>query len=679
MNLRSRFFVTLLACAIIPLLGTMIYINQVMTTSVEQKTAEQLQSVAKIKQSQMAKHLEKIKNDLTALSINDAIVAFSDGDASKKDEALHLLRNYQETEWGKLHHVFLVSPEAKVVLSPPHGNSTGSHMGHDIHHPAFKDAAAGKKVITDFYGFSEKNHYHQLLMVPVNVKGAVGGVIVAEITIAYQNDMLAENFELGETGKIYMSSLSGELIVNDKDKKQPPAMSSELQKAIDDGMFVGERPLGDTDIFAVYLHDESYPWIMCVEMSVEEMFADVTKVTVVIISLAVLALAVLIPLAWWIANSISRPIVLAAEVSSEVSKGHIVLSLSKKLMSKGSSELSELHLSIAAMLNNLHKLITGVQASSTKVQQTSQDLMSASKNLLLSNENMEESSVSFMESVVGLNENIQGVASAAHQIDTSIDQIKSTSKEVNEEMLQITEQVRVIAEQSAKVKKSSEDSDRVSDDAKLVVAESSQTMSTLGGSAQEIGVVLESIKKIAEQTNLLALNATIEAASAGEAGKGFTVVASEIKELARQSALAAEDIQEKIENIQQQTQSAIASTERLDQAMEQINEASKEVRASVTEQSDSIVEIQGIVEKTQRNVQSLDQSMEEAATGINDISQQSTGVASTSTKVTQDLDELKQNISVSRKVSTLVSEKSLELQQMAEEEAASVGQFHLEE
>jgi methyl-accepting chemotaxis protein len=90
-----------------------------------------------------------------------------------------------------------------------------------------------------------------------------------------------------------------------------------------------------------------------------------------------------------------------------------------------------------------------------------------------------------------------------------------------------------------------------------------QTVSKLGLSSQEIGEVVRTITSIAEQTNLLALNATIEAARAGEAGKGFAVVANEVKELAQETAKATEDIARRVDAIQNDT--SATTTEGLQQ------------------------------------------------------------------------------------------------------------------
>jgi methyl-accepting chemotaxis protein len=99
------------------------------------------------------------------------------------------------------------------------------------------------------------------------------------------------------------------------------------------------------------------------------------------------------------------------------------------------------------------------------------------------------------------------------------------------------------------------------------------------------------ITSIAQQTNLLALNATIEAARAGEAGKGFAVVANEVKELARQTARATEEIGSKIAGVQSDTETAVKSIQEISSVIQKINEIATTIAGAVEEQNAATGEI----------------------------------------------------------------------------------------
>lgn len=135
--------------------------------------------------------------------------------------------------------------------------------------------------------------------------------------------------------------------------------------------------------------------------------------------------------------------------------------------------------------------------------------------------------------------------------------------------------------------------------------ESNATITQLGASSQEIGDVIKVISSIAQQTNLLALNATIEAARAGEAGRGFAVVANEVKELAKQTAKATDDITHKIGAIQTDTKKAVDAIAGISQAVEKLNGISGVIAAAVEEQTATTNEISRVVIQSKRGVEAI--------------------------------------------------------------------------
>ncbi|MDC4205766.1 MAG: methyl-accepting chemotaxis protein [Candidatus Manganitrophus sp.] len=141
------------------------------------------------------------------------------------------------------------------------------------------------------------------------------------------------------------------------------------------------------------------------------------------------------------------------------------------------------------------------------------------------------------------------------------------------------------------------------------------TIGKLGESSTQIGDVIKVITAIAQQTNLLSLNAAIEAARAGEAGKGFVVVANEVKDLARKTGKATEEIGQKIESIQTDTKEAVS--------------AINQIRAIISQMNGIQTSIAGSVEQQTVTTTGISQSVSEAAKGSAEIAQNTVGMANT--------------------------------------------------
>jgi methyl-accepting chemotaxis protein len=193
----------------------------------------------------------------------------------------------------------------------------------------------------------------------------------------------------------------------------------------------------------------------------------------------------------------------------------------------------------------------------------------------------------------------------------------AAAEEVNRSVQTVATAAEELEASIKEIAKNAADAARVATDAARMAAGTNQTIAKLGDSSAEIGHVIKVITSIAQQTNLLALNATIEAARAGEAGRGFAVVANEVKELAKETARATEDISRKIEAIQGDTKGAVAAIGQITQIIEQINEIQTTIATAVEEQTATTSEI--------------GRSVAEAARGTSDIADNIRGVADAAT------------------------------------------------
>lgn len=234
-----------------------------------------------------------------------------------------------------------------------------------------------------------------------------------------------------------------------------------------------------------------------------------------------------------------------------------------------------------------------------------------------------------------LENTVQSLASAAQELTAVSQQMASNSEEtasqanvVSAAAEQVSRNVGTVAsaaeEMGASIKeiaKNANEAARVATAAVKVAEKTNTTVSKLGESSAEIGNVIKVITSIAQQTNLLALNATIEAARAGEAGKGFAVVANEVKELAKQTAKATEDIGRKIEAIQSDTKGAVVAIGQIGTIIGQINDIQSTIASAVEEQTATTAEIS-------RNVN-------EAALGSREIAQNVMGVAQAARSTTE--------------------------------------------
>lgn len=267
--------------------------------------------------------------------------------------------------------------------------------------------------------------------------------------------------------------------------------------------------------------------------------------------------------------------------------------LTRHISITGNDPIGQMGTSLERFFSDLRRSVASIAENATALAGASEELSSVSNEM---SSNAEETS-----------SQANVVSAASEQVSQNVSTVATGVDEMNAAIREIA--------------KNASEAARVSQQAVSVANHTNGTIAKLGESSLEIGKVVKVITSIAEQTNLLALNATIEAARAGEAGKGFAVVANEVKELAKETAKATEDISLKIETIQSDTRGAVDAIRQISDVINQINDISNTIASAVEEQTATANE--------------MGRNVSEASKGSGEIAQNITAVALAAQSTTQ--------------------------------------------
>lgn len=284
------------------------------------------------------------------------------------------------------------------------------------------------------------------------------------------------------------------------------------------------------------------------------------------------------------------------------------------------SSFREISQALDETQTNLSKIFTEIKDNSYELSRSSDEMSSISSQLASGAEELRNQSNSVAGTTEQISGNMGNISDTAEKMSFNAKEVSDTASRMSSNMGAVTSSVEDMSTAIREIAKHSDEGRGISNEALERSKTASANMSVLGKSIKEIDEVTGVIKQIADKTNLLALNATIEAASAGVAGKGFAVVANEIKELAKQSSNATENITKKIQGVQHSTEESIRFIDSIFETIGQMNDSSQKITESVNQHLQAAYQISENIQEADTGVESIAKSIADVAYGTDHMS-----------------------------------------------------------
>ncbi|MBI9089918.1 MAG: methyl-accepting chemotaxis protein [Desulfobacterium sp.] len=498
------------------------------------------------------------------------------------------------------------------------------------------------------------------ICVPIKVNGRAVGIVGIDFTMDKLADLVKQINPFG-TGYGFLLANTGVTVAHRSEKiigkyleefNKPQAMIDAVREGrlyTEFGMSLLLGGKAFTVYAPIHIKDVAGAWSLGLGVPMEKVLEHAHGIRNVSIGIGIVSILLLFGVVYYLAATlIIQPLNGIIAGLRDIADGEG--DLTKRLPVTGGDELGELSTWFNTFMDRLHGMISELVSTSRGVGNSSVSLLEVSKAMASSASETSERSNRVAVAADEMNATTVSAAGAMEQASINIGMVASATEEM-------TATINEVAINSEKAR-------GISETAVVQAGKASDKMNILGAAADEIGKVTETITDISEQTNLLALNATIEAARAGESGKGFAVVAGEIKELARQTADATQEIRAKIERIQSVTQDSVVQIREITTVINDISEISCTIASSVEEQSVATKEIA--------------ENISQASQGVNEVNGTIAQTATVSGEISSDISEVDASARMMTNSSEQVNDSAKELTALADQLSTLVGQFKTE-